>query len=155
MIKLVDNRRNSFIFILAIGIISLISLNVLAYSISNTKISTDNTEYKINNNEEVNVTYMVQLQDLSARYFGDSFWNGYNYVEDLRNITLDLNIPKGIQVKEIKLSQEETNENINIDGVNINSIKLPNVEYKLSGNWWDRYYSANPFKITIKYIVRI
>ena len=87
MIKLVDNRRNSFIFILAIGIISLISLNVLAYSISNTKISTDNTEYKINNNEEVNVTYMVQLQDLSARYFGDSFWNGYNYVEDLRNIT--------------------------------------------------------------------
>ena len=152
MIKLVDNRRNSFIFILAIGIISLISLNVLAYSISNTKISTDNTEYKINNNEEVNVTYMVQLQDLSARYFGDSFWNGYNYVEDLRNITLDLNIPKWIQVKEIKLSQEETNENINIDVVNINSIKLPNVEYKLSGNWWDRYYSANPFKITIKYI---
>ncbi|MGU8453437.1 hypothetical protein G6Y98_03575 [Clostridium perfringens] len=152
MIKLVDNRRNSFIFILTIGIISLISLNVLAYSISDTKISTNNTEYKINNNEEVNVNYMVQLQDLSARYFGDSFWNGYNYVEELRNITLDLNVPKGMQVKEIKWSQEGINENINIDGANLNSIKLPNVEYKLSGNWWDRYYSADPFKITIKYI---
>ena len=55
LIKLVDNRRNSFIFILTIGIISLISLNVLAYSILDTKISTNNTEYKINNNEEVNV----------------------------------------------------------------------------------------------------
>ncbi|MGM8273225.1 PA14 domain-containing protein [Clostridium perfringens] len=152
MIKLVDNRRNSFIFILTIGIISLISLNVLAYSILDTKISTNNTEYKINNNEEVNVTYMVQLQDLSARYFGDSFWNGYNYVEELRNITLDLNVPKGMQVKEIKWSQDGINENINIDGANLNSIKLPNVEYKLSGNWWDRYYSADPFKITIKYI---
>ena len=152
LIKLVDNRRNSFIFILTIGIISLISLNVLAYSILDTKISTNNTEYKINNNEEVNVTYMVQLQDLSARYFGDSFWNGYNYVEELRNITLDLNVPKGMQVKEIKWSQDGINENINIDGANLNSIKLPNVEYKLSGNWWDRYYSADPFKITIKYI---
>ena len=152
MIKLVDNRRNSFIFILTIGIISLISLNVLAYSILDTKISTNNTEYKINNNEEVDVTYMVQLQDLSARYFGDSFWNGYNYVEELRNITLDLNVPKGMQVKEIKWSQDGINENINIDGANLNSIKLPNVEYKLSGNWWDRYYSADPFKITIKYI---
>ncbi|MEY8255070.1 PA14 domain-containing protein [Clostridium perfringens] len=152
LIKLVDNRRNSFIFILTIGIISLISLNVLAYSILDTKISTNNTEYKINNNEEVNVTYMVQLQDLSARYFGDSFWNGYNYVEELRNITLDLNVPKGMQVKEIKWSQDGINENINIDGANLNSIKFPNVEYKLSGNWWDRYYSADPFKITIKYI---
>lgn len=152
LIKLVDNRRNSFIFILTIGIISLISLNVLAYSILDTKISTNNTEYKINNNEEVNVTYMVQLQDLSARYFGDSFWNGYNYVEELRSITLDLNVPKGMQVKEIKWSQDGINENINIDGANLNSIKLPNVEYKLSGNWWDRYYSADPFKITIKYI---
>ncbi|WP_368235796.1 PA14 domain-containing protein [Clostridium perfringens] len=152
MIKLVDNRRNSFIFILTIGIISLISLNVLAYSISDTKISTNNTEYRINNNEEVNVTYMVQLQDLSARYFREKFWNRYNYVEELRNIILDLNVPKGMQVKEIKWSQEGINENINIDGANLNSIKLPNVEYKLSGNWWDRYYSADPFKITIKYI---
>ncbi|MBI6106269.1 hypothetical protein H8K12_14805, partial [Clostridium perfringens] len=60
MIKLVDNRRNIFVFILIIGIISLVSLKVLAYEIPYMSINTDTTNYMINNGEEVSVTYVVQ-----------------------------------------------------------------------------------------------
>ncbi|WP_415341352.1 hypothetical protein [Clostridium perfringens] len=72
MIKLVDNRRNIFVFILIIGIISLVSLKVLAYEIPYMSINTDTTNYMINNGEEVSVTYVVQPQDLDPSYFGYS-----------------------------------------------------------------------------------
>ncbi|HHD2751967.1 TPA: PA14 domain-containing protein [Clostridium perfringens] len=160
MIKLVDNRRNTLIFILAIGIISLVSLNVLAYQVPYMSINTDTTDYIINNGEEVSVTYVVQPQDLDPSYFGYSNREQPNSVEELGHATLDLNVPDGIQVKEIKWNQNEINENIDVDGKNLNSIKLHNIQYESIGSWkwnwyywrWDGYFRANPFKITIKYV---
>ena len=105
MIKLVDNRRNSFIFILTIGIISLISLNVLAYEIPYMSINTDTTNYIINNGEEVSVTYVVKPQDLDASYFRYRKGEQPNSSEELIYAKLDLNVPDGIQVKEIKFNK--------------------------------------------------
>lgn len=154
MIKLVDNRRNIFIFILIIGIISLVSLKVLAYEIPYMSINTDTTNYMINNGEEVSVTYVVQPQDLDPSYFGYSNRKQPNSREELNYATLDLNIPDGIQVKDIKF-----NQNGIIQNIDLNSMNLPSIQYQSVGSWkwswgwyWSGYFKANSFEITIKYV---
>lgn len=157
--KLLDNRKNILIFIFTIGLISLISLNVLAYQTPKMTINTDNTDYSINNGEEVSVTYTIQPEDLDPSYFGYNYWERPNNFEELSNITLNLNIPNEIKVNSIEWSQNEINKTINVDGMDLNSIKTPNIKYISIGSWkwslgwyWEGIFRSNPIKMTIKYV---
>lgn len=157
--KLVDNRRNILIFIFTIGLISLVGLNVLAYETPKMTINTDNTDYSINNGEEISVTYTIQPEDLYPSYFGYNYWERPNDLENLSNITLNLNVPNGIKVNSIEWSQNEINKTINVDGMDLDSIKTPNIQYISIGSWkwslgwyWEGVFRANPIKMTIKYI---
>lgn len=153
MTRFIKNKRNVLIIFWVMIVMSLISLKVLASSIPDISVDTDNTDYIINNGEEVSVTYSFQAEDLSIDYFGYGFWDSPRPEEEIGNVALELNIPDDITVENIQWNQGSLNENISFNENNLNSIKIHNIEYKYVHRMWplNGYYRADPFEITIKY----